>query len=189
MEMIADDKTFERQLADRLRQLRIEQGWSLDELAARSAVSRATLSRLEHAEVSATASVLSRLCSAYGLAMSRLMRMVEEQYPALVRRDDQPVWNDPEVGFRRRQISPPAQPLAGEALECELAAGVTITYDTTPQAGMEHHVYVLEGRVTITVEGRRHDMMPGDCLRYQLFGSSQFDTPPDSGVRYVLFMV
>ena len=37
-------------------------------------VSRASLSRLENAEVSPTASVLGRLCAAYGLTMSRLMR-------------------------------------------------------------------------------------------------------------------
>ena len=51
-------------LAQRLRELRHERGWSLDELAARSGVSRATLSRLENNEVSPTAAVLGRLCPA-----------------------------------------------------------------------------------------------------------------------------
>ena len=71
--------TLDSQISARLRKLRAERNWSLDELARRSGVSRATLSRLENAEVSPTASVLGRLCAAYGLTMSRLMRMVEDE--------------------------------------------------------------------------------------------------------------
>src|SRR5438034_5302546 len=105
-------------LAERLRSLRAERGWSLDELAQRSNVSRATLSRLENAEVSPTASVLGKLCAAYGLTMSRLMHMVEDEFVPLVRRSAQSVWTDPTIGFRRRSVSPPAQGLAAEVLEC-----------------------------------------------------------------------
>jgi transcriptional regulator with XRE-family HTH domain len=161
----------------------------LDELARRSGVSRATLSRLENAEVSATASVLGKLCAAYGLTMSRLMHMVEDDFAPLVRRSAQPVWTDATVGFRRRSVSPPAQTLAGEALECELEPGARIAYDEPPRPGLEHHLFLLEGRLEIAVGGQIHDLRPGDCLRYQLFGPSAFATPEDCGARYILFMV
>jgi hypothetical protein len=39
------------------------------------------------------------------------------------------------------------------------------------------------------VEGHSYDLNPGDCLRYQLFGTSVFTTRAGSGARYVLFMV
>ena len=58
---LSDEEQFERQLAERLAALRTAAGWSLDELATRSGVSRATLSRLERAETSPTATLLSRL--------------------------------------------------------------------------------------------------------------------------------
>src|SRR5579871_6000486 len=108
-----DTTSIDWHIAQRLKRLRAERGWSLDELARRSSVSRATLSRLENAEVSPTASVLGKLCSAYGLTMSRLMHMVEDDFVSLIRRDVQAVWIDPSIGFRRRQVSPPAQTLAG----------------------------------------------------------------------------
>ncbi|MRU32324.1 helix-turn-helix transcriptional regulator, partial [Xylella fastidiosa subsp. multiplex] len=63
---------------------RLSRGWSLDELAGRAALSRATLSRLENAEVSPTANALGKLCGAYGLTMSRLMRMVEDDFTPLL---------------------------------------------------------------------------------------------------------
>jgi transcriptional regulator with XRE-family HTH domain len=172
-----------------LRALRADRNWSLDELARRSNVSRATLSRLENAAVSPTASVLGRLCTAYGLPMSRLMQMVDEDFAPLLTRAAQPVWTDPTVGFRRRSVSPPAQALSGEALECELDASVRITYEGSPRPGLEHHLILLEGQLQIAVDGKVYDLQPGDCLRYQLFGPSAFVTPPHSGARYMLFIV
>ncbi|MCB9947910.1 MAG: helix-turn-helix domain-containing protein [Rhodospirillaceae bacterium] len=185
----SDDTSIDRRIAARLKALRGERGWSLDALARRSGVSRATLSRLENADVSPTANVLGRLCTAYGLTMSRLMHMVEDDFAPLMRRDEQTVWTDATTGFHRRSVSPPAQSLAGEALECELAPGARIPYGRPPRPGLEHHLLLLEGRLEITLGGRTHDLRPGDCLRYQLFGPSVFATPDHSGARYVLFMV
>ena len=188
-ETLVDDATIDRRLAQRLKLLRNERGWSLDALAKLSKVSRATLSRLENGEVSPTASVLGKLCAAYGLPMSRLMRMVEDDYEPLVRPDEQTVWHDPSVGFQRRSLSPPAQTLAGEVLECCLDAGARIAYEAPPRPGLEHHLYVLEGALLVEVNGRVHQLRPGDCLRYQLFGASVFATPEDSTARYLLFIV
>ena len=184
-----EDTSIDTRIARRLKDLRGERGWSLDALAKRSGVSRATLSRLENADVSPTASVLGRLCAAYGLTLSRLMLMVEDDYVPLVRRDDQPLWTDPAAGFHRRVVSPPAQALAGEALECTLEPGARIAYTDPPRPGLEHHLLLLDGRLAVTVDGRTHDLRPGDCLRYQLFGPSAFETSDDSGARYALFMV
>ena len=186
---LVDDASFDRRIARRLRALRGARGWSLDELARRSTVSRATLSRLENAEVSPTASVLGKLCAAYGLTLSRLMHMVEDDFAPLVRRDVQPVWTDPDTGFRRRSVSPPAQTLAAEALEGTLEPGTRLSYDEPPRPGLEHHLLLVEGLLQVDVGGRRHDLRPGDCLRYQLFGPSAFTTPKDSAARYLLFMV
>lgn len=181
--------SIDHRIAQRLKGLRAERNWSLDELAGRSNVSRATLSRLENAEVSPTASVLGKLCAAYGMTMSRLMHMVEDNFPPLVRRSAQPIWTDPEIGFRRRSVSPPAQTLAGEALECELEPGTRITYDRPPRQGLEHHLLLIEGQLELSIDGRTYDLRPGDCLRYQLFGPSAFATPEVCGAKYILFMV
>src|SRR5579884_2994845 len=128
----ADNASIDQMIARRLKELRAERGWSLDELARRSNVSRATLSRLENAEVSPTASVLGRLCAAYGLTMSRLLYLVEDDFAPLIRRSAQAVWIDQASGYQRRSVSPPARALAGEVLECKLAAGTRISYDRPP---------------------------------------------------------
>jgi transcriptional regulator with XRE-family HTH domain len=181
--------SIDRRIAQRLKTLRAERGWSLDELAGRCDVSRATLSRLENAEVSPTASVLGKLAAAYGLTISRLMHLVEDDFAPLIRRDTQPVWRDPGVGFTRRSISPPAHTLAAEVLECTLEPGARIAYDQPPRRGLEHHLLLTEGQLDITVDGRSHALHPGDCLRYQLFGASTFATPAHVGATYILVVV
>ncbi len=186
---IAPEAGLDLRLAARLKLLRQERGWSLDDLAARAGISRATLSRLENADVSPTASVLGKLCAAHGLTMSRLMLMVEDDFVAWVPERAQPVWVDDSVGFRRRSVSPPAQRLAGEVLACELAANARIAYEQSPRPGLEHHLLMLDGELSITVDGQAHQLRPGDCLRYQLHGASAFATPPHSGARYLLFIV
>lgn len=185
----AADAGLDHRLAARLKMLRQDRGWSLDDLAGRAGISRATLSRLENAEVSPTASVLGKLCAAYGLTMSRLMLMVEDDFVARVPEQAQAVWVDDSVGFRRRSVSPPSQRLAGEVLACELAANARIAYEQSPRPGLEHHLLMLDGELSITVDGQAHRLLPGDCLRYQLFGASAFATPPHSGARYLLFIV
>ncbi len=184
-----DTLSLDDRIASRLKALRQERGWSLDDLARRSGVSRATLSRLEKGEVGSTTAMLGRLCSAHGMTLSRLMLMAEETFQPLVARDDQPVWGDEASGFHRRSVSPPSQALAGEALECELAPGADIFYDAPPRPGLEHHLVLLEGALRLDLDGEAHELTPGDCLRYRLYGSSRFRTPSDTAARYLLFMV
>ncbi|WP_022729188.1 XRE family transcriptional regulator [Fodinicurvata sediminis] len=184
-EICIDDR-----LAAHLKSLRLAHDWSLDRLARESGISRASLSRIENSEVSPTANILGRLCSVYGLTLSRLIHLVEDDaYTPLIKRAQQKVWNDPHSGFTRRTISPPAQPLAGEAIEAEIQPNQSIAYDRPPREGLEHHLLLLEGTLNITINDQTHHLRAGDCLRYRLSGPSLFHTGPDSVARYVLFTV
>lgn len=174
-------------LAERLRSLRAGQGWTLQDLAERSSVSRATLSRIENAEVSPTTQVLARLCSAYGLTLTRLLAPLESGFPALVARGDQSVWSDAETGFERRSVSPPASGLNAEVIRCELQPNTRIAYDTPPVAGQEHHLILLDGRLDVEIEGQGYSLSRGDCLRYRLSGASRFETH-DEPATYLLVL-
>lgn len=183
------DTAIDQRIAERLKTLRNERGWSLDELAGRSGVSRATLSRLENAAISPTTGMLSKLCAAYGMTLSRLMHMAEGDFVPLVRRAAQATWTDAAIGFKRRAVSPPARTLAGEVIEGELGPGTRIAYNHPPKPGLEHHLLLLEGQLEVSVSGQTHELKPGDCLRYQLFGPSAFATPKKTSARYLIFMV
>ncbi|WP_025898671.1 helix-turn-helix domain-containing protein [Sneathiella glossodoripedis] len=175
-------------LAKRLKELRIAQSYSLEDLANRCGISRATLSRMENADVSPTTDMLSKLCAAYGLTLTHLLSMVEETYAPCIRRADQPVWEDAQIGFLRRSLSPPSKALKGELLECEIAAGQVIQYDRPTIPGLEHHLYVVSGSLSVTIDGNQHDLTVGDCLRYHSNSPTRFETT-NSPAKYILALI
>ncbi|GGS76445.1 DNA-binding protein [Planobispora rosea] len=179
----------EARLAARLAELRAERGWPLEELARRSEISRSTLSRLERGEISPTAALLGRLCVVYGRTMSRLLAEVEPEPPQVVRAGTQTVWRDEASGFERRSVSPPHPGLRGEVVEGNLRPGADIAYDGPPVPGLEQHIWVLEGAVEITADGRAHELAAGDCLRFRLWGRSRFRCLGSGPARYVLLVV
>lgn len=182
------DGAFERQLAERLAALRTAAGWSLDELAARSGVSRATLSRLERAEASPTATLLSRLARAHGLPLSRLLAEAEVLPVRLLRAADQPRWHDQHSGFQRRMCCPPLAGFATEVIEAVLAPGAELAYDEPPVARLEHHLCLLEGRVRLTLQGQPFELSAGDSISFRVLGASSFANPGRRAARYLLAM-
>lgn len=185
----AADADIERRIARRLARLRTERKWSLDALAERTGISRATLSRLERAELSPTAAMLGKLCTVYGWTLSRFMAEAETRAPNLVPARDQAEWKDPGSGYRRRIVSPPAPGLRGELVEVRMPPGATVAFDASPIAGLEHHLWMLDGSLTLEVEGSPFWLRTGDCLRYVLAGPTQFKNPGKREARYVVAMV
>ncbi|AUX72192.1 helix-turn-helix domain-containing protein [Erwinia pyrifoliae] len=181
-----DINATEQRLARRLAELRLEKSWSLETLAELTGISRASLSRIERAETSPTATLLNRLCNAYGLTMSRLLSEVEQGGMQLMRGDSQSVWHDAQSGYRRRSVSPPAQAFHAELVEARLDGGARIDYDMPSLAGLEQHIWMLGGVLEFTMDERHWRLEQGDCLRFHLFGRSSFHAPEATGAHYAL---
>ncbi|MFG1603473.1 helix-turn-helix domain-containing protein [Actinoplanes sp. NPDC049265] len=180
----------EDRLAVRLASLRAGRGWSLEFLADRSGVSRSTLSRLERGEVSPTTALLGRICAAYGMTQSRLLAEVESApAAALVRAAEQPVWRDGGAGFTRRAVSPPHAGLRAELIEGVLEPGADVAYDRPTVPGLEQHVWVLDGVLSLTDGDATHELAAGDCLRFRLWHATRFRNPGGRAVRYAIVQV
>ena len=182
-------EAIESRIAQRLAQLRGQRGWSLDAVAERTGISRATLSRLERSELSPTASMLGKLCAAYGWTLSRLMAEAETRPPHAVRAAEQATWKDPESGYRRRVVSPPSPGLRGELVEVQMPAGASVAFDAAPVAGLEHHLWMLDGLLTLEIDGSVFHLRAGDCLRYVLSGSTRFHCTGKRDARYLVALV
>lgn len=180
---------LDARLADHLAELRVERDWSLDDLAQRTGVSRSTLSRLERAEISPTASLLGKLCAAYGKTLSRLLAEVESESPQLMRADQQLVWQDDSSGFTRRAVSPPHPGLRGEIVEGHLRPGADISYDQPPVPGQEQHIWVLAGELEFSLDDDVHELRAGDVLRFRLWGRARFRNLGRKPVRYAVVVV
>ena len=161
---------IERRVAARLKELRAKRGLTLDELAKRSGVSRSMISLIERAESSPTASVLDKLAASLGVTLASLFAEEERASAAPVaRRAEQPAWRDPETGYIRRNLSPPAFPSPIELVEVVLPPGVRVAYDSGSRAArVDQQVWVLEGAIEITTGATVHRLAAGDCLAMQV---------------------
>ena len=178
--------SLSQRLSECLSELRARQGWTLDQLAAESGVSRAALSRLENAEVSPSADVLDRLARAYGMTVSRLLALTEDSFPAHVDKDDQPIWKDEATGYTRRTVSPQAQSLGAELLECKLPPNNSVEHVSPLRAGQEHHIWMVSGYMRVTHEDRAYDLGPGDALRLMLANPATLTTAKGQGARFLI---
>ena len=163
MDTIIDD--IGQRLAQRIRLERDSRGWSLADLAQRSGVSKATISKIERDEVSPTAAVLVRLASAFGLTLAGLMLRAEARGERLSRADEQPVWRDPETGYVRKQVfSRPDHPV--EIVRVELPPRQRVTLPASSYAHIRQLVWVQAGTLMIAGGGERHVLGAGDCLGF-----------------------
>jgi transcriptional regulator with XRE-family HTH domain len=152
-------------IAQRLRLERDMRGWSLADLAERSGVSKATISKIEREEVSPTAIILVRLACAFDLTLAGLLLRAEGEGKRLSRAIEQPVWRDPETGYLRKQVfCRPDHPL--EITRIKLPAGRRVVLPASSYAHIRQAVWVLTGVLVILEGGERHLLRAGDCLGF-----------------------
>jgi len=188
METIIED-SLEVQIALRIRAERESRDWSLDELAQRSGVSRAMISKVERRESSPTAVLLGRLSAAFGLTLSQLLARAEQGQggSALHRRRDQQVWRDPETEFERRSLTPPGASTPLELVWAELPPGAAISYPAAAFNVIEdQQIVVIGGRLRFTQGAASHDLSAGDCCRLGPPADCRFENPGAAPCRYLV---
>jgi len=172
-------------LAHRIKLERDSRGWSLAELAERAGVSKATISKIERAEVSPTAVVLVRLASAFDLTLAGLMLRAESERGRFSRAGEQPVWRDPETGYVRKQVfSRPDHPV--ELVRVELPARQQVTLPASSYAHIRQLVWVQTGNLVITEGGERHELAAGDCLGFGSPADTTFANESNAACVYVV---
>ena len=126
--------SLNERIATRVSALRSARDLSLDELAARSGVSRSMISLIERGESSPTAAVLEKLAAGLGVTLASLFDApaAEGHVPRgpVARRDDQPEWQDPASGYLRRNVSPPGVPQPMQIVDVHFPAGGRVAFDT-----------------------------------------------------------
>ncbi|MFW0765810.1 XRE family transcriptional regulator [Trabulsiella odontotermitis] len=161
--MMTPEDNVNQRISARLRLERESRGWSLSELAERAGVSRAMVHKIERGESSPTATMLGRLSGAFGLSMSTLIARAEMQEGKLLRRENQPVWRDPQSHYLRRHVSPRSD-LPIDLVEIELPAGSDIPMPASSYALARQLIWLQQGELVFIEGDTRHEMKAGDCL-------------------------
>jgi transcriptional regulator with XRE-family HTH domain len=176
-----------RAIGERVRRLRKGRGDTLATLAARAGLSVSMLSAVERGEKAATVLVLHRIAGALSTTIARL---VEEESPVratILPRDRQAVIPG-EGGWTRRIVSPVVPGIEFEMMVTTLPPGIDAgEYDPHP-AGSHEYLLVLEGELTLTLDGVEHRLAAGDAIHHDGHCRHGYRNDGDTACRYVLAM-
>ncbi len=182
------DGTLEMRLAARVLREREQRGWSVAELAAKSGVSRAMISKIERGDASPTASLLVKIATAFGLPLSLLLARAEGDASRISRAADQQRWQDPESRYRRRAVSPPSDGLL-QLTEVELPPPARISFPAAAYTFIHQQLWILDGTLTFHEGQTIHRLGPGDCLSLGPPTDHTFENQTKRPCRYLVIVV
>ena len=180
-----------RRIAIRVRELRVQQRLSLDDLAGKSGVSRSMLSLIERGESSPTAVILEKVAAGLRVTLASLFDTPDAapQPPngPLARREDQPHWQDPDSGYIRRNVSPPNVPQPMQIVEVRFPPGARVAFENGARdQRVYQQIWVLQGIMEITLDEECHKLRQGDCLAMELNQPTMFRNPTRKPARYAV---
>ncbi|MFT3812873.1 MAG: XRE family transcriptional regulator [Acidovorax sp.] len=152
-------------LAENVLRLRRAAGLTLDELAARTGVSRAMISKVERGTSDPTATVLGKLASGLDVSISQLLGDPAPRTPRVLARTDQTAFHDPVTGFRRRSLSPLFEGAAVDFVFNALPAGQSASF-SPHHCGVEEYLALHEGSLVVVIDGERFVLSAGDSIFY-----------------------
>jgi transcriptional regulator with XRE-family HTH domain len=175
-------------VARNVRGLRTARGWSLDQLAARSGVSKGMLVHLEQARTNPSLSTLCKLAETLGISLAGLIELHEQPKVQVLAADatvrlwsgQEGSWGDLLVGSDKRDHV--------ELWTWRLAAG-----DARPSyahiQGTQELVHVVEGTLTIVVDGEAHEVPPGGAALFDADVPHEYRNDHDEAARFVMVVL
>jgi len=147
----------------RLKRLRLRRGWTLQELAARSALSKPFLSRLESGGRQASIAAALTLSRIFGVSLASLFESAEAETPCTIMRAAD--------ATERTANGLKYIPLSNGRFFNLQPLRVKVS---PARRGHEHYhhegeewIYVLSGRLTLSLAGKTYDLGPGDAAHFE----------------------
>lgn len=148
----------------RLRELRLRRGWTLQELAARSALSKAFLSRLESGDRQASIAAVLTLSRIFDVSLASLFESPMATEPCVVVRAADSV-EKMTNGLKYVPLSNAGRFFNLQPLRIKVSP---------TRRGNEHFhhdgeewIYVLSGKLTLSLAGKTYDLDAGDAAHFE----------------------
>lgn len=187
----APTSDVDQRIAQRLAELRYERGLTLDDLSARSGVSRAMISKIERMQTSPTAAILNKLAIGLGVLLPSLLGFSVQGPPLprspVARRKDQVRWKDPESGYERRTLTPPEVSQPMQLSEVRLPPRARVAFENAAGARMVYQqIWMISGELRVRVGERDHKLTEGDCLAMTLDQPVRIHNAGQSTAHYLM---
>ncbi len=172
-----------RRVAETVRVLRKNRGYSLDDLAQRSGVSRASLSQIETAKTNPTISILWKIAAALGVPFAQLLGEAQTERVRILRRADQQVLRSTDGRMESRPLMPAGASPMVEAYELRLQPR-SISVSEPHSKGTTETLVVLTGALRLRVADEVFDLGAGDSVFFQADVQHSYENTGRVEARY-----
>lgn len=164
--VVRDADDIGQHLCDRVRELRRQKRWTLEQLSTTCGVSRSMLSQIERNQANPTLGVAFRIAQAFGMSLGKLVD-APGATPRIdvVRKTDRTYHYRSGERVKIRTLSPPHLEKDVEFYELTLAPGGALVSE--PHfAGVREVLTVERGSVEVTCAADHVTLGPGDSAHY-----------------------
>ncbi|WP_200214941.1 helix-turn-helix domain-containing protein [Micromonospora coerulea] len=175
-------------VARQVHELRAARGWSFEELAGRSGVSKGMLVQIESARTNPSIATLCRVADAFGVNIARLLEPAEETTVRLTAAGEAPVLWRGEQGGSARLLSGLGEPDLVELWDWWLHPGETHHSPDHPR-GTREVLHVLSGTATVMVDGTTHEVRTGETIEFHADREHGYRNTGDEPARLVMVVV
>jgi transcriptional regulator with XRE-family HTH domain len=144
---------------------RVRLGWTLDDLAGRSGVSKGMLVQVEQARTNPSIATICRLATALGTSVADLVDAAEAPATQVVRAGDGIVlWRGANGGAGKLMVGSGTSDQV-ELWDTTFAPGDAL--ESEPHAaGTRELLLIIDGELTLEVAGHDHLLGPGDAVAF-----------------------
>lgn len=173
-----------RRVADALRKYRRDRQLSLDDLSARSGVSRAALSQIEGGRTNPTLAVLWKIAVGLEIPFHDLLGGGSEDGVLILRAGDAPPLRSADNRTESRLLSPGGASTDTEVYELKLIPKAV--HRSEPHArGTTETVVVLTGALRLTVAGTGYDLSAGDSVYFRADVEHSYENRSTRETRFI----
>lgn len=153
------------EIGSKIKELRIKNGLTQEELADRSELSKGFISQLENDLTSPSIATLEDILQCLGITISEFFAKEEDEPQIVFGDEDYFEKLDEELKLKTEWIIPNAQKNIMEPIRLTIKAGGE-TLPDNPHEG-EEFGYVLKGEITITLGNEKHRAKAGESFYYK----------------------
>lgn len=181
----ASDQELALLVGGRVRRLRQARGWTLDELAERSTLSRRTVVYVEQGSANASIATLLQISTALGASLASIVEEPMGSNLQLRRsREHHNYWRS-ENGGQAQLLVSTEPPQVVELWDWKLGPGDDYRTDRH-SAGTRELIHMLAGKLLVTVGAEQVELAVGDALQFRGDLKHAYANPGTKPARFSL---
>jgi transcriptional regulator with XRE-family HTH domain len=172
-----------------VRTQRTSLAWTLDDLAARSGVSKGMLSQVEQARTNPSVATICRLATALGVSIASLVEAPEVPSARVVRAEEAvTLWTGGELGSSARLLVGSGTSQQVELWDVRMVPGDGYASEGHP-SGTRELLLVIDGELTLELDGDPHQVGAGDAIAFVADRPHAYRNRGTSPLRYSLSVI